>query len=455
MGYLDSLPGGLQSVYGGSQQLYRKPQYTQIGQTRVTSPTRLPLGGSMYGDQALEMPTVGAGDPAPLAPTPTPETQATQLDVSAEDYLGETGNWEQVRLDGVDRWMPANAQEGQIYEAPNEGRWIFWNGQWVTGNISETPQTYTNSYPGQSFRQVFDSIDSKGTYEEFLYGFLVAFTRHKNDNPGSTQWDSDIDLLRNELKLQGIDPDTLDLGVADYAGIQTGLQGAGQVETDFTNWQDQITDFMGTLDTGDVTYNPDTGQFESDGVATEGWVADWMSEVVGQSYETGGVSGELFTIDDDGNIVLAEELQTMSDWFEQNPDVSQDYMEYNRQLAAHAIASGKSLNSGYYSEAAANAVSNYAAQQTDQIAKVMMEDIGSQFDYIANSIAGMMKDIWKGNEMQMFQEAMATQRAALEQEYDQWSQQMAANIAETEAARQGEIMTSIFTFIINMGLAFL
>ncbi len=246
-------------------------------------------------------------------------------------------------------------------------------------------------------------------------------------------------VLENGLRLKGIDPTT-----------------GTELEADFTNWQDQITDFMGTLESGDITYDPDTGTFvDAEGNTQTGWVADWMKEVVGQSYETGGISGELFTIDEDGNIVLAEELQTMSDWFENNPDVQQDYMEYNRQLAAHAIASGKSLNSGYYSEAAANAVSNYAAQQTDQIAQVMMEDIGSQFEYIANSIANMMKDIWKGNQQQMFQEAMATQRAALEQQYDQWTQQMAANVAETNAARQGEIITSIFTFIINMGLLFL
>lgn len=438
MGYLDALPEGLQSVYGGTQQLYRKPQYTQIGQTRVTSPTRLPLGGSMYGGQALEMPTVGAGGPSPLAPPPDQGIPETGLQTGAEDYLGETGQWEQLYLSGDWRWMPTNAQEGQVYDDQADTRWMMRNGEWIKfeylQNVQENPRTLEEWFRADSVLAEtgkggnYFPAEGWNTIEEWMQWRLDGRVNDENRA-----------VLENGLRLKGIDPTT-----------------GTELEADFTNWQDQITDFMGTLESGDITYDPDTGTFvDAEGNTQTGWVADWMKEVVGQSYETGGISGELFTIDEDGNIVLAEELQTMSDWFENNPDVQQDYMEYNRQLAAHAIASGKSLNSGYYSEAAADAVSNYAAQQTDQIAQVMMEDIGSQFEYIANSIANMMKDIWKGNQQQMFQEAMATQRAALEQQYDQWTQQMAANVAETNAARQGEIITSIFTFIINMGLLFL
>ncbi len=503
MGYLDSLPEGLQSVYGGTQQLYRKPQYTQIGQTRVTSPTRLPLGGSMYGGQALDLPTVGAGDPSPLAPTPEQGISVTGVQTGAEDYLRDTGDWERhVGSEGQETWLPRTAEEGQWYEDETGQVWFRERGEWqeqetegvatadITSNLSWATKkisadlNWLNKYVDMNqtpfgtnhvVRGISNYLNGSATIEELK---ALALT----DVPGKAEWDKIIPLLEvHEAKvieikkyadMLGIDVDVNRLrndyqyGKDIEAQINTRVSEEGEFVniTNFeglqqnliTGWQENITEFMDSFESGDITYDSDTGTFvDAEGNAQTGWVTDWMSEVVGKSYETGGISGELFTTDEDGNIVLAEELQTMSDWFENNTDAQQDYMEYNRQLAAHAIASGKSLNSGYYSEAAADAVSNYAAQQTDQIAKVMMEDIGSQFEYIANSIANMMKGIWEDNKRNAFLDQMETQRAALEQQYKQWTEQMAANVAETNAARQGEIITAIFTFIINVGLAFL
>ncbi|KKK60910.1 hypothetical protein LCGC14_3019650, partial [marine sediment metagenome] len=118
MGYLDSLPEGLQSVYGGSQQLYRKPQYTQIGQTRVTSPTRLPLGQGMYGTQQ-QLP--GAPQ-TPQYNMPVPQEQVQPTGYQAyETDIAQAGYDKYKSYQGTEYWLPnRNAdnsplQGGDIY----------------------------------------------------------------------------------------------------------------------------------------------------------------------------------------------------------------------------------------------------------------------------------------------------------------------------------------------------
>jgi len=434
MSYLDSLPQGMQSAYGGYNQLYKKPSYTQIGQTRVSSPMTLPLGQGMYGTQQ-ELPEVGAGQPTPIAPTPEQGIPETGLQTGAEDYLGTEGSgWEQIVLDGVPQWMPTNVQEGDVYETTDQKRYIWRNGEWVGEGQTMPPPSWGNQNLYNQYINSTAGADDNVSYTDYLeYLRRTAVNQYEQkpdifgDNPALIQ------AIDDELALIGQTPE-------------------GEVlEPTIVNWQDQLSTFMESMQGGDLTYDAATGTFvDAEGNAQDSWMSTWMSEVIGRSHETGGISGEdFFTIDEDGNITLAEELQTMSDWFDQN-DVNEDYARYNRELAAHAIASGKSLNSGYYSEAAANAVSNYAAQQTDQIAKVMTDDITSQFNYIANSILNMMKDIMDVDEKQMFADAMRTQQEALEKKYAQQMQQLAMNAAETDAARFGNILSGVITAIINI-----
>jgi len=459
----------------------------------------------MYGTQQ-ELPTIGGGQPI-TAPPPPQGILETGNQQSAEDYLQGSGDWElNVGDTGQETWLPKNAEEGQWYQGEGEDLWFYQGGKWVQqketygyGELRGSIETNVQNMK-QSYTFLTSTMRNWEEVRGYMYGTLSLQEARQMLNERVQQQDrynkaqvrKDADRILKHMErieagktqlskygnMMGIDvdfdqffgPEGIDeKGLRQYVNdLQEGLlpvleenKTGGNVnvvnfksvqDNMISGWQEQVSNFMDTLDSGEVSWDADSGTFMSDGETQSGWVTDWMSEVVKKSYETGGIAGMDY-IDAEGN--LAPELQTMSDWFDQNLDVGEDYARYNRELAANAIASGKSLNSGYYSEAAANAVSNYAAQQTDQIAKVMMEDIGSQFEYISNSIANMMVGIADESKRNAFLNNIQTQKEAIMQQYDQFTKQLAANVAETQAARRGEIITSIFTFIINMGLALL
>ena len=499
MGYLDSLSQGMQSAYGGYSQLYKKSPYTQIGQTRVSSPMTLPLGQGMYGTQQ-ELPTIGGGQPI-TAPPPPQGILETGNQQSAEDYLQGSGDWElNVGDTGQETWLPKNAEEGQWYQGEGEDLWFYQGGKWVQqketygyGELRGSIETNVQNMK-QSYTFLTSTMRNWEEVRGYMYGTLSLQEARQMLNERVQQQDrynkaqvrKDADRILKHMErieagktqlskygnMMGIDvdfdqffgPEGIDeKGLRQYVNdLQEGLlpvleenKTGGNVnvvnfksvqDNMISGWQEQVSNFMDTLDSGEVSWDADSGTFMSDGETQSGWVTDWMSEVVKKSYETGGIAGMDY-IDAEGN--LAPELQTMSDWFDQNLDVGEDYARYNRELAANAIASGKSLNSGYYSEAVADVMANRTMQVSQIFSERITKEMSSQYEFIANSMGDIMKDFMSEEQRIAFDAGMAGQKAAIDEMIREQSELLAASIAETNAARTGQIFSAIFTLIIG------
>ncbi len=600
MGYLDSLPEGLQSVYGGSQQLYRKPQYTQIGQTRVTSPTRLPLGQGMYGQPLPEAPQT----PQYNMPVPQQQVQPTGYQAYETD-IAQAGYDKYKSYQGTEYWLPnrnvdnSPLQGGDIYEDQGGGKWIWDGNTWLKTEAKTDPATQSSWVEISEDQPWADAGDRAGEVVEWtnvgqmptseleapiapqgyegyrnsadiqididtLQTSINTFTENTVQpwaiskssemdelttkhfrfvsgwgalNRGADIFteisnvlksgDTNIDSLVSEFKtwrtqilnegnigsryviainemdqylntlmnnkvnvLQGLTDLETQLGTAQgvferaetYEGLLEqhgmdlteyeqmsedeqiewlkglpegalpagiGLSSGYQELEGLVSWQRQFENLVENLEAGG--FQLDDGTVDIEGLRNSDHpFGGWLSTVLEESYKTGRIMGDI--VDEEGN--LAPELTEMTEYFAQNEGLKQDYMDFNRQMASHAVASGKSLNSGYYSDHVANVISQTAFDITGQVSERIMDDIKKQYDYVANSFKSLLEEARSATEAETFGNALSQAYAGIEEQYRQWAETLAASVAETEAAAQGQQITGILTFILNLiGLA--
>ncbi|KKL04639.1 hypothetical protein LCGC14_2614060, partial [marine sediment metagenome] len=241
--------------------------------------------------------------------------------------------------------------------------------------------------------------------------------------------------------LKGLPEGALPAGIGLSSGYQE-LEG-------LVSWQRQFENLVENLEAGG--FQLDDGTVDIEGLRNSDHpFGGWLSTVLEESYKTGRIMGDI--VDEEGN--LAPELTEMTEYFAQNEGLKQDYMDFNRQMASHAVASGKSLNSGYYSDHVANVISQTAFDITGQVSERIMDDIKKQYDYVANSFKSLLEEARSATEAETFGNALSQAYAGIEEQYRQWAETLAASVAETEAAAQGQQITGILTFILNLiGLA--
>ena len=363
-----------------------------------------------------------------------------------------SGLWEQfTQNDGSQLWFPTNAQQGQQYTDVSDRTWVFWNGNW--------------------FKTVYEQGELIIADDQPMVGAAEALTGLA---PGVADQITD---LENELKALGSKPvqrgqfegdqaykARLQIWLDERARIQGEINDLqGEVVTPvidtsldtLANYQDTLNNLVTQLNAGEVEFDPLTGQMtDSEGNVIEGAMSTWLSGMLAESYRTGNIAGDLYEIDEDGNLVMNESLQDMLDSFSTMDERTQgEIMEFNRQMAAHAIASGKSLNSGYYSEHVADIMAERNMQVTGQFSEMIMDEMQSQFDFIAQSMGDIMRGFMNEQELKAFNERMATEKAAIEEQMREQSELLAASVAEGDAARTGQIFTAIFSLIINLLLA--
>jgi len=130
MSYLDNLTQGLSNTYS---QVYRKPRYTQIGNTSLQMPRTISL------DQMYAAPRIETAPPQLQTPTYTPPIPETQQPITGyqgtETALEQTGKWHKYRDRwGNETWMPTAKENGDplktgdIYEQQSGVKWV-WNSQ--------------------------------------------------------------------------------------------------------------------------------------------------------------------------------------------------------------------------------------------------------------------------------------------------------------------------------------
>lgn len=448
MGYLDSLPGGMQSAYGGYSQLYRKPQYTQIGQTRVSSPTKLPLGQGMYGSQGLELPSLP--EPAPYSIPESPDTiPDTQYDVDYEQALQESGNWEQytVASDNSQLWFPSNAQQGQQYTDIAGGTWVRWGNTWLKTIPDEQGGLKFADAEDQPIVGAAEIVDAQSQGD--IDAQIAALEQEKallrtpagGGAPGGAEAPRNAERIREideEIdRLRGLTP-------GDVPAIDTSLD-------TLANYEDTLENLIESLNDGDLTFDPLTGQLtDAEGNIIEGAMSTWLSGMMAESYKTGDIAGALYEVDEDGNITMSQELQDLMDSYSMLDERTQgEMMEFNRQMAAHSLASGQSLNSGYYSEHVANVMADRSMKVTSTFSEQIGKEMQDQYSFIAESLSDIMKSFMSAEEVEAFNANMATQKDAIDEMIRQQSELLAASIAEADAAKTGQIITAIFTLIIG------
>lgn len=442
MSYLDNLSQGFQQSYS---QVYRKPKYTRVGQTNVFSPRRISLN-NLYGDQPVSyaMPT------APSLPTYAMERPAgavtqPQTGIDVQDYLGGAG-YEKVTdpLTRQEIYQPP-VVEGDTYQDFAGNRYYGYNGEWV--KLDYDTETGEYALPGEIEKEIYAPYyDTLERADEILR--KVENSRRseerarENDMTWAVPW---IKLTPEEQEAMGYNRDRVPLvesvrnWLEEYAkGLITDLEKPEiELETDVLSWQQNMEDIVTQLSQGDLDIEDLAG--------SDNPMAGWVQGLVEESYKTGRVMGDFF--DEEGN--LAPELQDMMDFYENNPTYAENWRQWQRALASNALASGRTLNSGYYSDIVANAVSQTAAQTTDAVMQRMMTEIGEQYDYITDSMANMLREMGMQTDAELFSEQMRLAKESIEQDYEMGLQELAQAIAEANAARAGNIFTGIFGGILN------
>lgn len=455
MSYLDTLSQSMQGTYGGYSQVHRKPRYTMIGQTRMTEPTRLSLGG-MYGQTpaSYTTPLPTMGEP-PTYTIPPGEETIDEITYGAdyESYLETSPDWEKVWIGNEQKWMPTNPQEGQIYDDTIGNRYVFRNNQWIAAT-----ETY---YGRHNIYQEWVDFSTRNPEWAQRYGYrgYLAKSLWSAWNQNNTEA---AQAILDEMRLKGLSNADIvnefekqidyarDKGYSDIADMmqtaldESGLSGAEYAITD--DWVQGFEDIVTKMSSGDIVYLDENGLLDTTALREQGAMGSWLADMLEESYKTGQLGGDFY--DEEGNI--APELQAMLDSFStQDETTRQQFFKINRELAAHAIASGQTANSGYYADSLANIVADRAAKVTDQFANVMMNEMETQYNYMANSMGQMLKAMGIYTDEQTFADTMATEREKALEGYRQTMLSIAAEIGETEAGSQGNIITSAIVFVLN------
>ena len=444
MGYMDNLSQGYQNTYGGGYtQMYRKQPQTQIGGSQIKAPMRISLD-RMYGGQPTTLPQMAAAGQYNI---PLPGSyQPTAGYGDYDQYLEDQGWVREYNVEAQDYvWRPGNATEGQIYQDSLGENWIFENGTWIkytessmfqlplppeTPPASQTPGPSGDLYapPGSLLPDtlIANWHGSGLNYRDWL---LSAKMQHENYEPES---EAERNYIENNLNL-----------------INQELERIQEVTPDIENWQDQLTSLMEQLEAGELDYLDENGNLDVTALREgNNIMGNWLADVLETSYETGLIQSDFF--DEEGNLV--PELESMAAFFESDPQAMENWNRYNKQLAMHAIASGHSVESAYYTEATANAVVAYGAQVADQITQTLSDEMKMQYEYIANSFKSAMDEAAEDYATEDFINKMNNAYDAIQQQYQMGLEQLAAQISEGQSGMMGSIFSGALSFIVNMAL---
>jgi hypothetical protein len=350
--------------------------------------------------------------------------QPSGTDIGAETHLAEQG-WTQTKDEttGAEVWRPP-AIEGQIYEDNMQNRFIFTGGEWVPmGGESDYWQYANANEQGQEqsltagivnlHNLIKEQIDLINSQQQWLSNDPQDFSQNQQAEAAIAEAEQKIDRYNAMIPEIEAELNTL------YQSLQDRIEG-GEV---ITSWQDQYQDILEQIDTN-AFINPDTGEFDIEALRNSGNImASWVADVIEDSSKTGKIGSDFFVEDEEGNMVLAPELQNLQDFYLNNPEMNQQLQRFNRQMAHHALQTGQTLDSGFYSE--------YVAGEVGRSFATALKQAG--WDTMADTLADQLKIAY----------------AAIEQEFQQGVDTLAAQVAEQEAATTGNIISGLIGGLLN------
>jgi len=391
------------------------------------------------------------------------------------NYAGKTLRWEAVGVTPENQYEALKSQYETVsenYETTVDDVLLkAFRAQgiehWITGlnpNIPEdAPIRRTINRIVNNVRNYIANLEFKGKSLEGVIGDLKdifgkeGWGRSRRSQLAAAILDNSESLVGLKEQIEGLkEPiERLEEQISYFESLpkeDIGQEiGVGEIKS----WSESYQELLEGIESGEITYLNEQGNLDLTQLRNMGIMGNWFADVLENSYKTGVIGGNIIQYNEEtGEYELAPELQEMENYIGfQSPEVQEQWREYNRQLALNAIAAGHSLNSGFYSEHAANVIAEYSANVTNQVAQTMMGEIEAQYNYIANSLKQSLVELGVITDGEAFMADMATQWEANQEQYRQQIEALAMEVAETEAARFGDILTSVLTFAAQIAIA--
>jgi len=360
----------------------------------------------------------------------TPGVSATDIEQVKTNYEAQVDTITQKAFDAANLgyWV-----DGTINLDPNSP--AYKEIQNIVNNVKDYIRNLR--FQGKSLEAVTDDIERLlGSYGNYLRAKMIA-----------------SGILNNADPLRGL-KEQLDY-YTQLENLPEALGGKEITPQELVSWTEGFQDLLKQIDEGKITYLTDEGQLDTSQLRQMGVIGNWFADVLENSYKTGLVAGDIIQYNEQtGQYELAPELQEMERQIGlMNEENKRAFQEFNRQLALNAIASGHSLNSGFYSDYIARGIAEYSANVADQISSVMMNEIQSQYQYIANSLVQGLRDIGAEFDTEAFMAEINNQWDQIQQQFQEQIELLAQQASEIEAQRMGEIMTSALTLAVHTLLA--
>ena len=213
-------------------------------------------------------------------------------------------------------------------------------------------------------------------------------------------------------------------------------QASGEQQlSDITNWQQQLQDTVDKFRAGDISTNP------QDLVNSDNWTERWLGTVLENAQKTGLIV-DPFT---DANGDLSPEIQNIINTYNEN--IANAHTQEMKNLRLAAIMRGHSPNDVYYNEALSNWQAGASMEMANNISNLLVNEMQNSYQFISNALADALRASNKATEADMLQNEMSNQWAQALDDYKMKIESLAQEMADTNAAKQGQIITAIIGLV--------
>ncbi len=434
-------------------QLFRQQPYIQIGQNYMRKPTSIDL------DEMFQAPQTPATTPFTMAPPElpayTPEMPAEGMAEGGIEYeqwmLEHADEWEKLWVENIERWMPKNPAEGQIYDDPGGERFLFKQGRWTAGvgNITffegESRSLYENYTMG--------FIGETDNYTDWLARFAAYGFAEIAHGTTSRYGRAPVEQIIAEMRLQGMSAEDIKTQVARWADTYRSPEQAKQlldaflvgkhVETEDFGFQ--IEELFKRINSGEddeiSIYNAE-GMLDLEALSATGNAGQWIADMLQQGVSAGYMEDEFTTADGELSPEIMDIVNSVHEsMFEQTQEV-------NRALMLNALSRGLSVNDTVFSKERLAWNTETTAQFANILQEQMMTELEAAYTSIGNSMVNMLKQMGDDTAAATFQ---AQINAAMEQTMLDYQAQMAAiaeEMAQSKSARAGQIFSGILSAVV-------
>jgi len=364
--------------------------------------------------------------------------------------LPEDINTYQGQIDTYSEQLPGYQEQYNkvvsqtVQNVLNAAGYGFWTSDYFNKNYSNTPI-------GRDIRYVINALNNlirNGNYDRKTLAKGIKSIFDKKGFRASSYYLAGK-ILENKETLSSI-KDAVDKtqtalleakeSLAEAQDTKSNLiEGAigGQDLTNVVNWQPQLEDTIDKFRRGEI--EPDIEQLKNGS-----WAEQWLGNVMEQAQKTGLLVNPF--LDNEGN--PSQELQNIMDAYNEN--IANQHIRTMKNLRLAAIQRGHSPNDVYYNEALSNWQAGASMQIASNISDLLVGEMKDSYEFISNALADALRASNRATEADMLQQQMSNQWAQALDDYKMKIESLAQEMADTEAARQGQIITSIVGLITSI-----